>query len=276
MTSVRKIEANRRNSRKSCGPRTAAGKSIASRNALRHGLAALTHRRSVPAPEVEEFARVLCDDDNDPVLFAQAVQIAQNEMALRAVRAHRVYVIERLREPYQLAFAKKDNSLELGKARYMEGWLAEREIEKRLPKVLEKYRDRMGLAHATAAQNPAPWADDLVLDAETLDFYKTTDWARLGPWDMIVPVQLKALLQEPDDIDKQTIECARKRVEERQQIEGRDEYEALEAAILDLKRLDRYERRAWSQQKRAIREFMRIKTTGTDVHPTSAVEERVS
>ena len=33
-----------------------------------------------------------------------------------------------------------------------------------------------------------------------------------------------------------------------EQIEGRDDYEALEAAIFDLKRLDRYQRRAWSRQ----------------------------
>jgi hypothetical protein len=42
MTSESKIAANRRNGRKSRGPRTAAGKSIASRNALRHGFAAAT------------------------------------------------------------------------------------------------------------------------------------------------------------------------------------------------------------------------------------------
>ena len=171
-----------------------------------------------------------------------------------------------------MPFAKKDNSLTLGKARFMEGWLAEWEIEKRLPKVLEKYRDRMGLAHAAVPQNPAPWADDLVLDAETLDFYKKTDWARFGPWDMIVPVQLKALLQEPDNIDEQTIERARKQVKEREQIEGRDEYKALEAAIPDLKRLDRYQRRAWSRQKRALREFMRIKLAATNCHSDPAEE----
>jgi hypothetical protein len=121
MTSVRKIEANRRNSRKSCGPRTAAGKSIASRNAFRHGLAAITHRQPVPGPEVEQFARALCAGDKDPVLFAKAVQIAQNEMTLRDVRAHQVYVIERLREPYEVPFAKKDNSLELAECRSMAG-----------------------------------------------------------------------------------------------------------------------------------------------------------
>jgi hypothetical protein len=39
----------------------------------------------------------------------------------------------------------------------------------------------------------------------------------------------------------------------------RDEYQGLEDAIPDLKRLDRYERRAWPQQKCAIRGFVNIK-----------------
>jgi hypothetical protein len=38
MSSKRKIEANRRNARRSTGPKTAEGKSASSRNALRHGL----------------------------------------------------------------------------------------------------------------------------------------------------------------------------------------------------------------------------------------------
>ena len=88
------------------------------------------------------------------MLFAQAVKIANNEVALRAIRAQQVAVIERLREPYIVPFAKKDNSLTLGKARFMEGWLAEWEIEKRLPKVLEKYRDRMGLATCRGPAEP--------------------------------------------------------------------------------------------------------------------------
>jgi hypothetical protein len=270
MTSVRKIEANRHNSRKSCGPRTAAGKATASRNALRHGLAALAHRQPMPVPEIEQFARALCGNDNDPALFAQAVQIAQNEMNLREIHAHQVYVIERLGAPYEVPFAKKDNSLDLGTARFMEAWLAEWEIRKQLSRVLEKYRDRMGLAHAAAPQNPAPWADDLLLDAETLNSYKTTDWARLGDWDMIVPIRLKALVEEKE-VDDQILQLAEKRVKEQE----RDEYEALEAAILDLIRLGRYERRAWSRQKRAIREFMKIKMTGVNTLYAPVAEERV-
>jgi hypothetical protein len=93
---------------------------------------------------------------------------------------------------------------------------------------------------------------------------------------MIVPVRLKALLQEPDNIDEQTIERARKQVKEREEIEGRDEHQALEAAIPDLKRLVRYERRAWSRQKRALREFMRIKLADTDGHSAPTEEDEVA
>ena len=39
----------------------------------------------------------------------------------------------------------------------------------------------------------------------------------------------------------------------------RDEFAALEEAAPDLIRLDRYERRAWSRQKRVIRDFMNMK-----------------
>ena len=247
MTSTRKLAANRRNSGKSCGPRSAAGKSIASRNALRHGLAAIALRQSAPSAEIDEFAGALCGDNRDPAQFAQAMKIAENEMTLRAIRAQQVAVIERLREPYVAPFSRKDNSLELAKGRSFEAWLAGREIRARLPELLQKYKDQM---------------PPLELEA------KYPDWLRNA--DDLFPIRLKALLQEPDDIDEKTRERARKRIEER------DEHEALTAAVGDLTRLDRYQRRAWSRQKRAIREFMRIKTTGEDSHPTSAVEECVS
>ena len=230
MTSNSKIAANRRNSRKSCGPRTAAGKSDASRNALRHGLAAITHREPLPSLEIEEFARALCGDDTDPAAFAQAVKIAENEMALRAIRAQQVAVIERLREPYLVPFVKKDNSLQLGIARYMEGWLAEWAKEARLPKLLEKYKEQ--LLPLREHDNPTCLSD---IEA------------------------LYTILEEPDYIDEQTREQARKRIKNRELVEQRGEYEALRAAIDDLIRLDRYERRAWSRQKRAIREFITLR-----------------
>jgi hypothetical protein len=43
------------------------------------------------------------------------------------------------------------------------------------------------------------------------------------------------------------------------QRQQRNEYDAVEGAIPDLIRLERYERRAWSRQKRAIQQFVLIK-----------------
>jgi hypothetical protein len=55
-TSQKRIEANRRNARKSTGPRTVEGKSIVRRNALRHGLAA--EELVVLGEDAEEFQRM--------------------------------------------------------------------------------------------------------------------------------------------------------------------------------------------------------------------------
>src|SRR5262249_28075347 len=74
----------------------------------------------------------------------------------------------------------------------------------------------------------------------------------------IVPVELKALLSEEDvseDEQKRLLEIARQEIRRRE----RTEYEALEEAIPDLIRLDRYERRAWSRQRRAVQQLVLIR-----------------
>ena len=261
MTSNRKIEANRRNGRKSCGPRTAAGKSIASRNALRHGLAAYTHRQTVPSAEIEQFARALCGNDDDPVMFAQAVKIAENEMLLQAIRNQQVAAVERLRERTTVAFARKDNSLEVAKLRSCEAQQAEQEIKARLPELFTKYKNKISAmmerdlpASANSYEEIMDWlADDIFAEGD------------------IRPCIFTELVTEMKPIDNQILDDARKQIEAGQ----RDEYEALQSAIRDLVGLDRYESRAWSRQKRAIREFISMKASARDVHPTSAVEERV-
>ena len=132
-------------------------------------------------------------------------------------------MVERLREPTALAFAKGDNSLKLGKARATQTRLAAKEIDLLVPKLLEKYKDE--------------------IESEGLG-------ARTG---LIVPGSLIFLLEWSDSIEHE--ERARQLVEEQE----RDEFEALEQAAVDLVRLDRYERRAWSRQKCAIRTFMNLK-----------------
>jgi hypothetical protein len=130
MASEKQIAANRINARKSCGPRTVAGKARASRNALRHGLAALTHRRSSISQETEQMAKALCGVDDNPLLFEQALIIAENELLLHCIRVQRIAAIERLRDSTQIPLAKGDNSPALAQAKSDEARLASAEIDK--------------------------------------------------------------------------------------------------------------------------------------------------
>ena len=233
MSSARKVAANRRNSCKSCGPRTAAGKAIASRNALRHGLSAIVNRQATPSAEIERLALAICGQEGHGALLEQARVIAANEFAFRAINAQKIAVVERLRDHTAIALAKGDNSLELGKARFMQAWLAHREIEALVPKVREKYKDQI--------RRPAKSRNEFEEELET----------------GMIPIGLKALLSEEPvsaEAKRHAVEVARKLI-----TQERDEYEALEEAGTDLVRLDRYERRAWSRQKRAIRSFMNLR-----------------
>ena len=118
MSSERQIATNRLNGRKSRGPRTAAGKSIASRNALRHGLAAIAHRGPMPAVDIERIANALCGDDRNPSLFVQARIVAENELVLRTISAQQLAVVERVRDSRFIALAKGDKSLKFAKIRF--------------------------------------------------------------------------------------------------------------------------------------------------------------
>jgi hypothetical protein len=117
MISERKIAANRRNAQKSCGPRTSAGKASASRNAMRHGLAAMTHRDQKLLANIETLAGSICGDDKRPESFERAVEIAESEALLQLVNCERVAVVERLRDPEAIALTNGDNSLKLAQAK---------------------------------------------------------------------------------------------------------------------------------------------------------------
>jgi hypothetical protein len=256
MTSNRKIEANRRNSRKSCGPRTAAGKATASRNALRHGLAALTYRQPAPSAEVVEFARALCGDDDDPILFAQAVKVAEAKIELRAIRTQKIAVVERLRERHAAPFAsREDPTNKQLKARILESRQAEATIKARFPELVAKYKSKIEEA----------LGDNL--PASTASYVGIMIWfARSGFSEQdAVWIILDAMSDEPAPIDNEVLDWARKEIEAHQ----RDEHDALKAAAPDLVRFDRYECRAWSRQKRAIQEFMMIKARSAQRIPAA-------
>jgi hypothetical protein len=198
-----KLAANRSNGRKSRGPRTAAGKSRSSRNASRHGLAAITCRNPAYFLEIDRMARALCKEDEDPFLFEQALIIAENQLVLRCVAAERIAAIERLRDRTASPL-RRDDSLERAKARFR---AAKREYERRVQAKAEN-------SAANSKANSAPKQPDLAP--------KSTSQSKAG--------------------------------------EPRDEFDAMLRAVPDLDRLERYQRRAWSRRKRAIRSFIEIKS----------------
>src|SRR5262249_20665406 len=128
MTSERKIAANRINGRRSRGPKTQAGKARASRNAFRHGLAAITRSNPVIFPEIERMAEAMCAGHRDPFLFEQALIIAESDYLLGRVRAERVLMIERLRDSTAIPLTKRVNCVALVEPRRQQAELAWDEI----------------------------------------------------------------------------------------------------------------------------------------------------
>jgi hypothetical protein len=96
MASDRKIAANRRNSRRSSGPRTVTGKLTVSRNALRHGLAAANLRDSGIATEVDRLATAIAGEHADAAQREQALIIAESELTLLRVRAARTSIFQQM------------------------------------------------------------------------------------------------------------------------------------------------------------------------------------
>ena len=209
-SSPAKIEANRRNARKSRGPRTAAGKLRSSRNALRHGLAAISRHNPECLPEIERIANALCKGDTDPLLFEQALIFAENDYILRCVRSEGLAAIERMRDPTATPFTKPGEALARAKARFRQ---AKRAYEQLLAAKTKN------AARNSKDQHPAPSPNNTVTSNGSSE-----------------PIR------EPEPLAM------------------RDEFDAVRLALPDLKRLERYERRGWSRRKRAIRDFIEMKS----------------
>ena len=117
MSSQAKIVASRANGRKSRGPRTPAGKSNASRNAFRHGLAAITRKEPEIFAEIEPVARAICNGAVNPLLFEQALIIAENDFVLRCAQTEWIAAIERQRDRTATPLATGDLGFARAKAR---------------------------------------------------------------------------------------------------------------------------------------------------------------
>ena len=95
MASERQIAANRRNARKSTGPRSGAGKKRASRNAYRHGLTLSVISTTAVAKQLDKLVRKIAGDSKDAMVLERARAIAQAELDLARVRRAKVALIER-------------------------------------------------------------------------------------------------------------------------------------------------------------------------------------
>jgi hypothetical protein len=88
MTGVRKLRANRANSLRSTGPKTAAGRSKSARNAFRHGLGIPVLSDPRLRADVEALAGKIAGDAA-PDLSELAQRVAEAEIDLRRVRRER-------------------------------------------------------------------------------------------------------------------------------------------------------------------------------------------
>lgn len=81
MASDRQIAANRRNARRSTGPRSSAGKSRASRNSYRHGLSANIVSSAGYQKWVTSLARKIAGQSCNPIILEYARMAAEAELA---------------------------------------------------------------------------------------------------------------------------------------------------------------------------------------------------
>ena len=145
MTSQRKIAANRSNSRRSSGPRTAEGKRKASGNSRKHGWAAmLAQRLPAASPEIEQLAEALCGDAQHAVVLAQARIVATNELMRRAMQLQKIRRIEtflaQVDEPGALELASPEiDRLERYEARM---WTRQRRAMRKLLQIQRVNRTR--------------------------------------------------------------------------------------------------------------------------------------
>jgi hypothetical protein len=96
MSSQRQNFANRRNSSQSTGPRTYEGKERARRNALRHGLAAITMRDPSISAEVDRLSQAIGGLEANPVHREHVLVLAEVEVVLSRLRKVRMAIFEQI------------------------------------------------------------------------------------------------------------------------------------------------------------------------------------
>jgi hypothetical protein len=96
MASHRQIAANRRNARRSTGPRSAASRKRSSWNSFRHGLTAGVTATAERIKYIERLARKIAGASTDIVTLEYARTFAQAEFDLAQIRRAKVALISRV------------------------------------------------------------------------------------------------------------------------------------------------------------------------------------
>jgi hypothetical protein len=155
MSSQAQLAANRANARKGRGPRTAAGKTRASRNALRHGLAAISRHNLAYFHEIGRIAMAYCEGDTDPLLFEQALIIGESDVILSCLVGERLAAIERMRDPDAIPFSDSKASLARARARFAQAKRAYAQLVKAKQAKAGSTSDT-GKASISAQKNKGP------------------------------------------------------------------------------------------------------------------------
>jgi hypothetical protein len=87
MASERKIAANRRNAKKSTGPRSKAGREASRRNARRHGLAIAIETDPAFHRDIEELAKTLSVSQDADEYARDAARAEFDLLRIRKIRA---------------------------------------------------------------------------------------------------------------------------------------------------------------------------------------------
>jgi hypothetical protein len=245
MVSTEKITANRNNAKKSTGPRTKAGKLRTSRNALRHGLAAILPQQPLVSAEIERMAKLICPDSNSPA-FEQALIIAECEVVLRQARAARVALIER-------AIHRPGGSRAL-----LPGFPTEDAWRREV--IDDLVHGRFGIAAKRLKQA----GDSVRTHTKRLALHRN---------DAEKTVQAQADAPQPALDEKGT---GAKEATSGSNATTETAIEALRRAIPELLRLERYVQRAFSRRKRAIRQFIAISLVDAAMRTSEATQNRPS
>lgn len=205
MSSQAKIAASRANGRKSRGPRTPAGKSNASRNAFRHGLAATTRQHPKSFAQIEAIAEEICNGAANALLLEQALIIAENSFVLHCVQTEWIAAIERHRERTATPLATGDLGIGPAGARL--------ERAKLTHQMLAERAGKDAAANSAASNNAAPAGAASTQEAH---------------------IRSNAVRERANTQHAGRVTPALER----------DEFGAMRSAIPDLKRLERYRQRA--------------------------------